>query len=121
MFGHLSGTALVVVDVLRWISIIWTFIAMSWLIQVAVITKSPAVTYLISGFALSLFIDIADEYERLHIDYISYRLPVCYGELVAITIGVYLYQKTHPELDWKPSLFFFLRYRERRKRKQENP
>lgn len=113
MFGYFSGVDLTAVDALRWISIVWSTIAIAWLVQIAVLSRGISTTFLVMGFALSLFIDIGDQYIRLGAQSISYRLPITYAELVMISIGVFYYAKVR---SWSPTLFFLFLIRPEKRR-----
>lgn len=119
MFGDIHGTALLVVDIFRWVSIVWLVVAMGWLVQIAVITRSISVTLLAAGLSLSLFVDLGDQYSRIGYPEVSYRFPVIYAELFLITLGMYFYVRDHSTIDFIPPFYFFIRYRDKKVKKSK--
>jgi hypothetical protein len=111
MIGHFGGMGLSVVDIFRWASILWSLVAIAWLAQIAVVARGISTTFLVLGFALSLIIDIGDQYIRIGAPAISYRLPVTYGELAMISLGVFYFAKARR---WSPVAFFFFVIRQDR-------
>jgi hypothetical protein len=104
-----------VLDLARWIAIIWLLIAMGWLAQLAVISRSISVTLLAIGLGLSLFVDIGDQYERLGAHAMSYRLPTIYVELILITLGMFFYVRGNPSVNLIPPFYFFFRYKAKKR------
>ena len=113
MFGDFEGTGLLILDILRWISIVWVTITIGWLTQIAVITRSIMGVMLVSGLALSLFMDLGDQFDRLGETDISYRFPLTYVELILITIGMNLFVRSRPQFSFVPP-YVFLYFRVRK-------
>jgi hypothetical protein len=115
VFGDFSGGSLMVLDIVRWTTVIWLIVAMGWMIQIAVMARTTAVTLLALGISISLFVDLGDQYERISADHVSYRLPLTYIELILITYGMYLYAKNHSQIKFIPPFYLFLKYRKSRR------
>jgi len=117
VFGEFQGAGIVVLDILRWISMVWLVIGIGWLVQIAVITRTLPVSFLATGLSLSLFVDMGSQFARLGQAQLSYQLPVVYFELVMISVGMYFYVRDNENIKFIPPFYFFLRYRSQKGKK----